>query len=438
MTTIARVTADWVLDSRATPTVEATVTLANGMSAFAQAPSGASTGRHESVERRDGDTGRFAGQGVEGAVRAVQGEISARLMGLDVTEQSIIDLAMIALDGTEDRSRLGANAIVAVSAACARAGASVRGIALWEHLAGPRRATLPLPMVNLFSGGLHAQGGMGIQDILVTPLGAPDEFTAIEWMHDVYRATARILAERGASTLVGDEGGFGAPSHSSEDAIALATEAIARSGRTPGTEVALTLDIAASHLLQADGSYLLDGITQTRDGMLEAVAAWTERYPIVSVEDPMGEDDWDGWVRAAGTLHPSIQLVGDDLICTHLDRLERAATGGCANAVLVKANQIGTLTEALAVVDRSQQLGMRAVVSARSGETEDDWLADLAVASGAGQIKVGSVARSERLAKYNRLLRIARTPEAPPFAGANGFDLVPPPSASRPEDAASV
>jgi enolase len=437
MTTIAQITADWVLDSRATPTIEATVTLADGTSAFAQAPSGASTGRHESVERRDGDADRFAGQGVEGAIRAVRDDISERLAGLDVTEQSTIDLAMVDLDGTEDRSRLGANAMVAVSAACARAGAATRGIALWEHLAGPRFATLPLPMVNLFSGGLHAPGGMGIQDILVTPLGAPDEITAIEWVHDVYRATARLLAERGASTLVGDEGGFGAPSHSNEAVLALATEAISRSGRTPGTEIALTLDIAASHLLQADGTYLLDESTRSRGSMIETIASWTEQYPIVSVEDPLGEDDWDGWALAAGKLDPTIQLVGDDLICTHLDRLERAAAAGSANAVLVKANQIGTLTEALAVVDRSQQLGMRAVVSARSGETEDDWLADLAVASGAGQIKVGSVARSERLAKYNRLLRIARSPEPPPFAGANGFDRVPLPTGSRPEGGGS-
>jgi enolase len=432
MTTIASVTADWVLDSRATPTVEATVTLTDGSSAFAQAPSGASTGRHESVERRDGDAARFSGQGVEGAIGAVRGEISDRLAGLDVTEQSTIDQAMIDLDGTEDRSRLGANAMVAVSAACARAGAITSGVALWEHLAGARRATLPLPMVNLFSGGLHAQGGMGIQDILITPLGATDELTAIEWVHDVYRATARLLVERGASTLVGDEGGFGAPSHSSEAAIALATEAIVRSGRIPGVEIALTLDIAASHLIQADGSYVLDGSTRSRDGMIEEIVGWTERYPIVSVEDPMGEDDWDGWARTARMLDPTIQLVGDDLICTHLDRLERAAAEGCANAVLVKANQIGTLTEALAVVDQGRERGMRAVVSARSGETEDDWLADLAVASGAGQIKVGSVARSERLAKYNRLLRIARSPQPPSFAGANGFDVVRPPAASRP------
>jgi enolase len=423
MASIASITADWVLDSRATPTVEATVTLDNGTTAFGQAPSGASTGRHESVERRDGDPSHFGGKGVEGAVRAVRWRIAPALTGRDVCDQPAIDAALVDLDGTEDRSELGANAILAVSVACARAGARARGIPLWEHLAGPRVATLPLPMVNLFSGGAHARGGMGIQDILVTPFGAPNEATAIEWVRDVYAAASEILAQRGASTLVGDEGGFGAPSASSEDAIAIAVEAISRAGRIPGREVSLTLDIAATQLLQVDGTYRLDGRAYAPDDLIETVAGWTTRYPVVSVEDPLAEDDWDGWKRLAARIDPRVQLVGDDLLCTHIERLNRAAELGCANAVLVKANQIGTLSEALAVVDRAAALGFRAVVSARSGETEDDWLADLAVASGAGQIKVGSVARSERLAKYNRLLRIGRSPGAPPWAGSNGFDI---------------
>ncbi|HEY1831420.1 MAG TPA: phosphopyruvate hydratase [Acidimicrobiales bacterium] len=424
MSSIASLTGDWVLDSRATPTVEATVILDDGSSAFGHAPSGASTGRHESVERRDGDPTRFGGKGVDGAVSAVRTEIAAALHGMDVTDQSAIDAALVLLDGTSDRSRLGANAMLAVSAACARAGANARGLSMWAHLAGSRQATLPLPMVNLFSGSLHARGGMGIQDILITPLGAPDEATAIEWVRDVYVAAADLLVERGASTLVGDEGGFGAPSGSSEETIVLATEAIERAGRVPGREVALTLDLAATQLARSDGSYELDGRTLAAGELIETVARWLERYPIVSVEDPLAEDAWDDWTQMAKGINPKVQLVGDDLLCTHLDRLERAAQLGCANAVLVKANQIGTLSEALAVVDRAKALGMRAVVSARSGETEDDWLADLAVASGAGQIKVGSVARSERLAKYNRLLRIARDPQAPPWSGANGFDLV--------------
>jgi enolase len=423
MVSIASIDADWVLDSRATPTVEATVTLDDGTVAFAQSPSGASTGRHESVERRDGDPSRFGGKGVESAVRAVRRRIAPALIGLDVGDQSAIDAALIELDGTEDRSVLGANAILAVSVACARAGARARRLPLWEHLAGPRVPKLPLPMVNLFSGGAHARGGMGIQDVLVVPFGAPDESTAIEWVRDVYVAASEILMEQGASTLVGDEGGFGAPSGSSEDTIALAVEAISRAGRAPGREISLTLDIAATQLLQEDGTYRLDGRSYDSDHLSETVVGWTTRYPIVSVEDPLAEDDWDGWVRLAARLDARVQLVGDDLLCTHVKRLNRAAELGCANAVLVKVNQIGTLSEALAVVDRAAMLGLRAVVSARSGETEDDWLADLAVASGAGQIKVGSVVRSERLAKYNRLLRIGRSPAPPLWAGANGFDF---------------
>jgi len=424
MVSIASITADWVLDSRATPTVEATVTLDNGMTAFGQTPSGASTGRHESVERRDGDPSHFGGKGVEGAARAIRWRIAPALTGQDVSDQAAIDAALVDLDGTEDRSELGANAILAVSVACARAGALAGGLPLWEHLAGTRVPTLPLPMVNLFSGGAHARGGMGMQDVLVTPFGAPNESTAIEWVRDVYVAASEILTEQGASTLVGDEGGFGAPSASSEDTIAIAVEAIVRAGRIPGREVSLTLDIAATQLLQEDGTYCLDGRSYHPEELIETVVGWTTQYPIVSVEDPLAEDDWDGWVRLAERLDPRVQLVGDDLLCTHIERLNRAAELGCANAVLVKANQIGTVSEALAVADRAAALGRRAVVSARSGETEDDWLADLAVASGAGQIKVGSVVRSERLAKYNRLLRIGRSPGAPPWAGPNGFDTV--------------
>jgi enolase len=265
---------------------------------------------------------------------------------------------------------------------------------------------------------------MSIQDVLVVPFGAADEPTAIEWAHDIYRAARIILSERGASTLVGDEGGFGAPTSSSEAAIALASEAIIRAQREPGAEVGIALDIAANHMLQPDGSYLLDGTSLSADDLVKTFAGWTNRYPIVSMEDPLGEDDWAGWSRAATQFDSGVQFLGDDLLCTHLDRLERAAEERCVNAVLVKANQIGTLTEALIVADRARALDMRAVVSARSGETEDDWLADLAVASGTGQIKIGSVARSERLAKYNRLLRIARRADAPPWSGANGFDKI--------------
>ena len=424
MTSIAFVTADWVLDSRAVPTVEATVTLSDGRSAFAQAPSGASTGTHESLERRDATSPRFSGRGVEGAVASVRHEINEALVGRDVTDQGSVDQVLVALDGTDDRSHLGANAMVAVSAACARAGAMARGEPLWRHLAQDRRATLPLPMVNLFSGNLHARGGMTIQDILVVPFNAPDVATAIEWSQNIYHSAGTLLERRGASTLVGDEGGYGAPSASSTECIALACDAIEISGLSLGVDVGIALDVAASHMRRPDGTYLLDGQVLSPQGLAETIAQWLRDYPIVSVEDPLGEDDWDGWSTAAALFDARVQLVGDDLLCTHLDRLERAAALGCANAVLVKANQIGTLSEALAVSDRARELGMRAVVSARSGETEDDWLADLAIASGAGQIKVGSVARSERLAKYNRLLRVERGADGPSWSGANAFDTL--------------
>ena len=421
---IAAVNADWVLDSRGVPTVEATILLSDGRSAFAQAPSGASTGAHESIERRDFQSPRFGGRGVEGAVAAVRHEINGALVGMDVTDQVGLDETLEVLDATSDRSRLGANAMVAVSAACARAGSVVRGVPLWRHLAGDRDAKLPLPMVNLFSGNLHARGGMTVQDILIVPFNAPDQATSLEWAQGIYRSARGLLGQRSASTLVGDEGGFGAPSSSSDACLALACEAIVEAGLRPGLDVGIALDIAATHMLQPDGTYVLDGTPMSSLEIVATIARWLEDYPIVSVEDPLAEDDWDGWQLAAKTFDARVQLVGDDLICTHLDRLERAATEGSANAVLVKANQIGTLSEALAVSDRALGLGLRAVVSARSGETEDDWLADLAIASGAGQIKVGSVARSERLAKYNRLLRVARGPDAPPWAGDNGFGAV--------------
>ena len=418
---IGEVDAHWILDSRGEPTVEATVRLADGRSWFAHAPSGASKGAHESIELRDVESSRFGGRGVESAVSAVRREISPSLVGVDVTNQVLIDERLVALDATDDRSHLGANAMVAVSAACARAGAAVRDEPLWRHLAGNREATLPLPMVNLFSGNLHAGGGMTIQDILVVPYAAPDVATSIEWVQAVYRSARRLLKEASASTLVGDEGGFGAPSPSSESCLSLACDAIVGAYLRPGVDVGIALDVAATPKWRSDGTYVLDGTTMSSGDMVSLFSEWIETFPIVSIEDPLAEDDWEGWSLASSTFGSRVQLVGDDLICTHLDRLERAAVDGCANAVLVKANQIGTLSEALAVSDRAKELGLRSVVSARSGETEDDWLSDLAIASGAGQIKVGSVARSERLAKYNRLLRVARSADSPPWSGANGL-----------------
>jgi len=416
MIRITGVSGSWMLDSRAAPTVEVAVTLSDGSKHLAMAPSGASTGSHESVELRDRAEPRWRGRGVSAAVRAAAEIASPALCGLRPDDQAAIDAALIAADGTQDRSRLGANTMVAASVAAARAGAAVTRRELWQYLGDGRQPSVPVPMVNIISGNLHAVGGMGIQDVLVIPAGAPNLEAALEWVHDVYHATAARLRSLGASVLVGDEGGFGAPGMSSEAAIALVTGAIAASGRAAPAEVSIALDVAATHFHQADGSYLLDGMRYEPADLAALLARWADEYPIASVEDPFGEDDWEAWPDLAWRC-PGLQLLGDDLIATHVDRMQEAARRGAANAVLTKVNQIGTVTEALAVVDAAAALGLRAVISARSGETEDDWLADLAVASGAGQIKIGSVARSERLAKYNRLLRIARSAEAPPYAG---------------------
>lgn len=422
MITIASVDADWLLDSRATPTVEVTVTLTDGSRHRAMAPAGASTGSHESAELRDQGDPRWRGRGVQAAVAAARQIASPALAGLEPGDQAAIDARLIEADGTQRRDRLGANTMVAASVACARAGAAVAGRELWQHLGEGRRPVLPVPMVNIISGNLHAAGGMGIQDVLVIPAGAPSVAVALEWVHDVYHATGDLLRERGASRLVGDEGGFGAPAAAGGDAsetasgeaIALVTEAIARTGRQAPADVGIALDVAATHLARGGGRYELDGRPYTGGELTDLVAGWAGRFPLLSVEDPFDEDDWEPW-QAFARRCPGVQLIGDDLIATHLDRLRRAARDGAANAVLTKINQIGTVTEALQVADEAAALGLRAVISARSGETEDDWLADLAVASGAGQIKVGSVARSERLAKYNRLLRIERSPQSPPY-----------------------
>jgi enolase len=416
MITIASVDAGWMLDSRATPTIEVTVTLTDGTCHRAMAPSGASTGSHESAERRDTGAARWRGRGVSGAVTAARDIAGPALAGLAPDDQAALDARLIAADGTARRERLGVNTMVAASVACARAGAAVTGRELWQHLGDGRAPLLPVPMVNIISGHLHAAGGMGIQDVLVIPAGAPDVATAIEWVHDVYHAVRERLRDRGTSVLVGDEGGFGVPAATSEDAIALVTEAIAAAGRIAPAEMSIALDVAATHLIQPDGTYLLDGRRYGSGELADLLAGWTAAYPVTSVEDPFGEDDWAAWPGFT-RRSPGVQVVGDDLIATHLDRLREAARTGAANAVLTKVNQIGTVSEALQVVDEAAASGFAAVISARSGETEDDWLADLAVASGAGQIKVGSVARSERLSKYNRLLRIERSAAAPPYAG---------------------
>jgi enolase len=398
---IQRMTAWEVLDSRGNPTVAVGVMLAGGAAAVAKVPSGASTGKHEALELRDGDASRYAGKGVLRAVENVNRVIGPALKDADAGDQAEIDRRLIELDGTPDKSHLGANAILGVSCAVARAAAAASHRPLWQYLAGPRAAVLPLPMVNIISGGHHAGWNMEFQDFLIVPHGAPGYAAALEMAVAVHRTTRLVLEEKGyVLTGVADEGGWGPRLERDERALEILVEAIGRAGYTPGTQVSIAIDVAASHFNRPDYG-------------VDFLAGLVERYPIVSIEDGLGEDDWEGWEKLTATLGGRLQLIGDDLFATNPDRLEEGIRRSAANAVLVKMNQIGTLSETFAVIDRAREAGYRAVISARSGETEDDFLADLAVASGAGQIKVGSVRCSERLAKYNRLLWIEQQERLP-------------------------
>jgi len=390
-----------VLDSRGNPTVAVSVKLSGGAVGIAKVPSGASTGRHEAVELRDNDPTRYAGKGVLRAVENVNRMIAPALADVDGIDQQAIDRCLIELDGTADKSRLGANAILGVSCAVARAAAAARGQSLWQYLAGSRKAVLPLPMVNIISGGHHAGWNFDFQDFLIVPHGAPGYAAALEIAAAVHRAARQVLDARGyALTGVADEGGWGPKLERDEKALDILVEAIERAGYMPGTQISIAIDVAASHFERPDYG-------------VDFLARLAEKYPIVSIEDGLGEDDWNGWQQLTARLGSRVQLIGDDLFATNPARLEEGIRRGAANAVLVKMNQIGTLTETFAVVDRAREAGYRAVISARSGETEDDFLADLAVASGAGQIKVGSVRCSERLAKYNRLLWIEQQERLP-------------------------
>ena len=406
---ITRVHAREVLDSRGNPTVEVEVHCAGGTFGRASVPSGASTGRHEAVELRDGDPARHGGKGVRRAVANVRDVLAPRLHGLDATEQAKIDRLLCETDGTPNKSRLGGNAILGVSLACARAAAASRGQSLWRYLDTEGIARMPLPMVNLISGGLHAGGNLDLQDFLLLPIGARSYSEALEMTVAVYRALSRVLIRHDfEGVLVGDEGGFGPRLQSNEQAIEMILQAIENAGLKPGAQAALALDVASTQFYQ-EGAYHLHregGGALGADGMIALLERWVNQYPILSIEDGLAEDDWDGWRKLTAALGPRVQLIGDDLFVTNPERLQRGIAEKVANAVLVKVNQIGTLTEALDVVRLARSAGYRAVISARSGETEDDTLADLAVATGAGQIKIGSVARSERLAKYNQLLRI--------------------------------
>jgi enolase len=397
-----------ILDSRGNPTVQADVVLDNGIEASAQAPSGASTGRHEAVELRDGDPARYGGKGVRKAAGNI-GQVLARAVeGADATDQREVDRRLIEADGTPDKGRLGANALLAVSCAAARAAARARHIPLWKHLSemsakpAPR---LPVPMINIISGGLHAGHNLDFQDFLVQPRGEPGIAETLEAAVGVHRAAGKILRDRGYTlTGVADEGGWGPKLESNEQACAILREAIEMAGAV----MDIAIDVASTHFF-ADGVYAMEGRALSAAELADGLEGWIGRYGIVSLEDPCAEDDWNGWKGITARIGHAVRLIGDDLFVTNPARLERGIAEGAANAVLVKMNQIGTLSETFQVIDRAREAGYGAVVSARSGETEDSFLADLAVASGAGGIKIGSVTRSERLAKYNRLLQIEKS-----------------------------
>ncbi len=414
---IAAVTAWEALDSRGTPTVACEVQLASGACGSAIVPSGASTGTHEAHELRDGGE-RYGGRGVLGAVSSVREALGPAAVGLDADDQPALDAMLRALDGTSDLSRLGANAVLAVSLATALAAASAHGLPLWRLLDGEAEPLLPLPMVNVLSGGLHAAGGVDVQDFLVVPVGAGSFAEAIEWAWRVRRATAEVAAERGLPTaLVADEGGLGPPLPSSIAALELLAAGIEHAGLVPGEEAAIAIDLAASRLLHDGRYHLAPGRRLDARELVADIEGWCATYPIVSLEDPLAEDDWAGWIEATRRLGGR-QLLGDDLFVTDTGRLRRGIEAGAANAVLVKPNQCGTLSGAADVVALAREAGYATVVSARSGDTEDAWLADLAVGWRAGQIKVGSTMRSERTAKWNRLLRIeAESGGAARFAG---------------------
>ncbi len=407
MTLIRSIRAREVLDSRGLPTVEVDLACDGGFGR-AIVPSGASTGSHEAHEARDGDPDRYQGKGVRGAVAAVNGEIAGYVVGMDCAEQDEIDQALINLDGTANKERLGANAILGVSLAAAHAAANAAGLGLFEYLARfGSRQSLPTPMINIISGGLHAGRNLDFQDYLVVPGGADSIAQALEWVAAVRDRVATALKRSGHSLLLADEGGFGPGLESNRAALDLLTDSISAAGLQPGADVAIAIDVAAQHFY-IDPGYRLAAESRELEAyeLIEYLVGLTDHYPIISIEDGLSEDDWDSWVGLNDALGDRIQVLGDDLFTTNLDRLEQGISSGAANAILIKVNQIGTLTEALSALRRAQAAGFATVVSARSGETEDSTIADLAVATGAGQIKIGSLARSERGAKYNQLLRI--------------------------------
>ncbi len=405
---IADIHAREVLDSRGNPTIEAEITLANGTIGRAIVPSGASTGEHEAVELRDGDNQRFLGKGVLKAVENVNGEIAEALANFDASDQRALDQKMIELDGTENKGRLGANAILAVSMAAARASATAFGLPLYRYLGGAGADTLPVPMMNILNGGAHADNNVDFQEFMVMPVGAESFSEALRWGVEVFHTLKGVLKKRGYNTAVGDEGGFAPSVKSNVEAIEVVLEAIQQAGYKPGEEIAIALDPAASEFYQ-DGKYVFkksDKSAKSSDDMVRFWAKWANDYPIVSLEDGLSEEDWDGWQNLTRELGSKIQLVGDDIFVTNIQIFAEGIEKGIANSILIKLNQIGTVSETLDAIDLGRRNGYTSVISHRSGETEDTFIADLAVATGAGQIKTGSASRTDRIAKYNQLLRI--------------------------------
>ena len=420
MPIIEQIAAREILDSRGNPTIEVEVALIDGSFGRAAVPSGASTGEHEAVELRDGGT-RYGGKGVQKAVEAVLDEIAPAVIGLSADDQRLVDQALLDLDGTPDKSRLGANAILGVSLAVAKAAAESAALPLFRYLGGPNAHILPVPMMNILNGGAHADTGVDVQEFMVAPIGAPSFKEAVRWGAEVYHALKAVLKKQGLSTGLGDEGGFAPDVAGTHAALDLICSAIESAGLKPGTDVGLALDVAANGFCTGT-EYNFEKQTRTADQMCDFYSALLDAYPLVSIEDPLDENDWAGWVNLTAAIGERVQIVGDDLFVTNPERLEEGIERGAANALLVKVNQIGTLTETLDAVALAHNSGYRTMMSHRSGETEDTFIADLVVAIGSGQIKTGAPARSERVAKYNQLLRIEEAlGDAARYAGDLAF-----------------
>jgi enolase len=425
MPIIDEVRAREILDSRGNPTVEVEVVLADGTVGRAAVPSGASTGTHEAVELRDDEPDRFGGKGVLTACRNVEEEIAPELEELDVLDQRAIDALLVDLDGTPNKGKIGANAILGVSLAIAKAAAGSLGLPLYRYLGGPQGHVLPVPLMNVINGGAHADNGLEFQEFMVAPIGAASFSEALRWGTEVFHILHAILKEKGLATGIGDEGGFAPGIGTAREALDLLVAAIQKAGLEPGSEVSLAMDAAASEFFQNE-AYLLEGAERTAADMIGFYARLLDEYPVISIEDPLAEDDWDGWMAITEALDERVQIVGDDLFVTNAERLERGIEDGAANAILIKVNQIGTLTETLDVVRLAKENSYGVVISHRSGETEDTTIADLAVATNAGQIKTGAPSRGERTAKYNQLLRIEEElGDTARYAGRQPFGRLP-------------